>query len=680
MNDLAPIVIFTYKRQETLQLAIQALKKCTLANESDVIIFSDAANGKVDLNEVEAVRSYLETVSGFKNVDLRMAAVNKGLANSIINGVSEVIVKHGKVIVLEDDLIVSKNFLVYINKALDYYKDRSKVFSISGYSIPVRIPENYQEDIYFMPRASSWGWATWSDRWEDIDWEVKDYPAFKNDKQRISEFNLGGIDMADMLARQMKGTINSWAIRWCYHQFKNETLTVYPTVSKIQNIGFSDQATHSNVFNRYKTIIDNGEKVDFKFSINIESNKDLLRQFQAFYSLKVRIYNKLKTILFKAGILKNNTGEEKSRILFILHLPPPVHGASLIGAFIKDSDVINKEFETDYLNLTTAASLNDIGKSNFRKLATSLKLYVEVFKKLISNRQDLVLLTITSHGSGFYKDFIVVLILKIFNRKIIYLFNNKGVAKSSSNKIHRFLYSIVFKNTNSIVNSLYLKNDISMYVPNSDIHVCGNGIPDIATLPGQLILNQDQIPKLLFLSNMLVEKGVFVLLSACKMLMDKGHVFKCDYVGNWADVNEDSFNDEVYNLGLTHHVVAHGKKYGDEKLPYFDSSDIFIFPTYYHNECFPLVLLEAMQFGLPIISTPEGGIRDIVAEGETGFLVEQRNVDALADKIEKLIINPQLRKQMGAAARRRYEQFFTLQKFENNLSGILKEALSHKLR
>lgn len=301
----APVLLFTYKRLDTLKLTVAALQQNKHAGESELFIFSDAAKTAKDELEIDKVRNFIKGIGGFKSVSIFEAPKNKGLANSIIDGVSQVIKKYGKVIVLEDDLQTSVNFLSYMNQSLDFYKDNRKVFSIAGYSIPVRVPGDYSYDCYFLPRASSWGWASWQDRWEKIDWKVSSFEEFKKDRARIKAFNAGGSDMYDMLNKQMNGKIDSWAIRWCYDQYRSNSYTLCPVISKVKNIGFNNLATNTNVFNRYDTALDQEGKTTFDFPVKVEPNATLLHQFQSFYSLKTRAIGKIKTYLYKAGIYKN---------------------------------------------------------------------------------------------------------------------------------------------------------------------------------------------------------------------------------------------------------------------------------------------------------------------------------------------------------------------------------------
>jgi hypothetical protein len=293
----APVCLFVYKRLETLERTVSSLRRNPLAEETDLYVFSDAARNKDSEHAVARVREYIRHIKGFKSVTVRCAPENKGLADSIISGVSSVASRRGKVIVLEDDLVVAPNFLKFMNDALDYYQDQPDVFSISGYSSPIK---GYQDrDVYFTMRASSWGWATWYDRWQQIDWEVRDFAAFQTDARAQRQFNAMGSDLVLMLKRQMRGDINSWAIRWVYHQFKHQLFTVFPVRSKVANEGFGDGATNTLRLNeaRFNTTLDNSGQTVFNFSKQPGLSPDIIRQFLRPYTLQTRLYYKLRTLL-----------------------------------------------------------------------------------------------------------------------------------------------------------------------------------------------------------------------------------------------------------------------------------------------------------------------------------------------------------------------------------------------
>ena len=365
----------------------------------------------------------------------------------------------------------------------------------------------------------------------------------------------------------------------------------------------------------------------------------------------------------------------KKKLLCILHIPPPVTGAGMVGKFIKESKIINETFCADYLNLSSSFSLERIGQGGVGKIFAILKIYFKTIRLLLINSYDLCYMTLTASGPGFYKDFLLVLILKIFNKKIIYHFHNKGVRENSGNAFNRMLYRSVFHNARSILLSPELYSDIAAYANREEVYFCPNGIPDVAPVNRE-VSDKASVCRFFFLSNMMEEKGVYLLLNACKFLKDNVVAFECHFVGAWSDVSEIQFRQRVDQLGINEYIFAHGKKYGIEKRDYFEHSDVFVFPTYY--DCFPLVLLEAMQYSLPIISTFQGGIPSIVIDGKTGFLIPKKNIEVLADAMRKVAADPELRIRMGEASRARYEQLFTVEKFEQSLTRLLKKAVGDK--
>lgn len=363
----------------------------------------------------------------------------------------------------------------------------------------------------------------------------------------------------------------------------------------------------------------------------------------------------------------------KVNVLFLLHLPPPVHGAAMACNYIKNSKYINENINGTYINLATNSKLSESGKAGLKKIRTFYSLVKQVRNALKKEKFDLCHMSIAASGPGFYKDLVLVSMLKKKEVKIIYHFHNKGVKAASKNDMNRRAYSYAFKGTQSILLSSYLYPDISDYVDKKDVYYCPYGTPLTIENPVSK-RNNNTVCKFLYLSNMMRQKGVFVLLDALKVLKDKQPEFECHFIGGWADITEEEFKEKINSLGLNKQVIVHGPKYGDEKFPFMEETNVFVFPTFYHYECLPFVLLESMEFGLPVISTPEGAIRDIIEDGHTGYIVPQKNVEKLAARMEVLINDPELRKKMGEAGRKRYERLFTLDKFEKRLTDILIEA------
>ena len=369
----------------------------------------------------------------------------------------------------------------------------------------------------------------------------------------------------------------------------------------------------------------------------------------------------------------------KPRILFILHLPPPIHGSAMVGKYIQESEMINGEFDADFINPSTSTNItDDMGKWRLSKIYKLLQIQTKILQALLSKKYDLCYFTLTSNGPGFYRDLPIVFILKMFGKKIIYHFHNKGVGIAGKRKLYDLLYRYTFKNTLTILLSDYLYYDIESYVKREHVFYCPNGIPDNKV--NNTRKTSSVLPcRLLYLGNMMVEKGVYILLEACKQLKERNVFFECHFVGGWSNISKEEFTNMLLKNQLSDIVFSHGPKYNQEKDAYLDSSDIFVFPTTYHHEVLPIVNLEAMQHSLPVVSTPEGGIRDEVIDGETGFLVPQHNVDILVEKLELLIQNPELRHKMGLNGAKRFRELFTLNKFEQNLTSILKEAINRNM-
>ena len=358
-----------------------------------------------------------------------------------------------------------------------------------------------------------------------------------------------------------------------------------------------------------------------------------------------------------------------TKILFILHLPQPIHGSSMVGQYIKNSNSINTSFDSQYINLSTSKTVDEIGKNPLRKISRYIKILLKVFTSLVKHNPKIVYLAITAKGIGFYKDFPIAFLAKLFGKKLVLHFHNKGVILKQNNLFDNFLYRIVFKNTKVILLSKLLYDDVKKYVNEEDAYYCPNGIPVVEYENSNT--NANQTPELLFLSNLIESKGVFVLLDALKILKSKEINFHCNFVGGEGDISSQQLKQKISKLNLQDFVTYHGKQFGDDKYRLFNLSDVFILPTFYENECFPLVLLEAMQFSLPLISTYEGAIAEIIDNNETGYLVEKQDSVDLANKIQQLLENSTLMKNMGRKGKEKFEREYTLPHFEQNMTKIL---------
>lgn len=241
------------------------------------------------------------------------------------------------------------------------------------------------------------------------------------------------------------------------------------------------------------------------------------------------------------------------KILFLLHLPPPVHGSSMVGQFIKESDLINRNFETNYIDLGTSKTIDEIGKNPLGKILRYLYIVFQTFKQLLVNKPDLIYLAMTAKGFGFYKDAVIVFLVKCFRVPLVLHFHNKGVHTRQEKRFDNFLYQKVFKNTKVILLSKHLYFDIKTYVDENDVYYCPNGIPPINKDSVTKRL-KNETPKLLFLSNLIASKGVIVLLKALQILNKKGVDFTCNFVGGEGDVTKEIFTEKLKELQLINNV------------------------------------------------------------------------------------------------------------------------------
>lgn len=363
------------------------------------------------------------------------------------------------------------------------------------------------------------------------------------------------------------------------------------------------------------------------------------------------------------------------RVLFVLHVPPPVHGSAIMGQHIVNSNLIKTSFDAGFININTSRSIFEIGKTPFYKFVRFLAVLIRLITELFKRRPDLCYVAVTSKGPALYKDAVIVFFVKLFSVKIIYHFHNKGVSENQFCVFNRMLYRFLFVGTNAILLSKHLYYDVEKYFAEKQVYYCPNGIP-LNRTSLKKARNRTGPIKILFLSNLIKSKGVFLLLESCKLLNQMSLDFLCVFVGGEGDIDRELFQKKVDDLGLCEKVKYMGAMFGPQKESVLSEADIFVHPTL--NDCFPLVLLEAMQFCLPVVSTVEGGIPEIVEDKKNGFLVSCKDAKLVAEKLDLLIRDKRIREEMGLAGRKKFEGNFTLDVFERRLIEILNNVLNGK--
>ena len=285
--NYAPVVMFVFNRIDHFKKTYESLTKCPEASETELFIFSDGAKNENAQNAVKEVRRFAEKIaeeSVFKSVQVIESPVNKGLAKSIINGVSQVLEKYGKVIVVEDDCYCSPYFLKHMNRCLDFYKDNQSIGAVSGYCPKLDFPEDYKNDVFTAYRSCSCAWGTWMDRWQNIDWELKEFKSFCKKPALIKKLNANGNDRFMRLYRQTKGNGSSWSVRFGAHLVKNDWLTVYPRYSYIKNIGCDESGVHSKAEDAEKMAVDLSKAIAEPTLADVSINDKIQKIMRKHYS------------------------------------------------------------------------------------------------------------------------------------------------------------------------------------------------------------------------------------------------------------------------------------------------------------------------------------------------------------------------------------------------------------
>lgn len=298
----APIVLFVYNRPWHTKQTVEPLLKNTLADQSELFIFSDAPANAVAQEGVEQVRKYIKGIKGFKSVNIVERSENYGLAKSIITGVTEIISRAGKVIVLEDDLVTSPYFLQYMNDTLSHYEYCERVFHVAGYMYPVQNQE--LPEAFFLPITSCWGWGTWARAWR----------YFNNDglmlsgsmtREKIRQLNFNNTyDYWAQFLLNMEGKLTTWAIFWYINIFLQNGLCLHPAASLVRNIGHDGSGAHHEEGSEYNVVL--GKRPVFLFPDEFKINAQAVTALERFFLNadtsrrgKVRKFLRMVTEYFK---------------------------------------------------------------------------------------------------------------------------------------------------------------------------------------------------------------------------------------------------------------------------------------------------------------------------------------------------------------------------------------------
>lgn len=295
---LAPVMITTYSRKDHLSKTIEALKSNKLADKTDVYVYVDGP--KIgDEKKVAGVLDYLSQVEGFNKFEVITRPENLGPHENAKQANFEIAGKFGRLIRLEDDIVTATGFLTFMNDALDAYQRHPRVLSVSAYCPPIKFPENYSKDVWFIRRFNGWGCGIWHDRLQHVYKEITptEIELFLRNKAMVSQFVAeGGRDMLDMLKMVVKGRLEAADVNSMFVQFVREQYTVYPSQSLVKNIGLDGSGVHCGITNRFDTEL--SDKTEFSFPSDVRSDPELLIAHRKFRD-RGRLQARFKTIVHR---------------------------------------------------------------------------------------------------------------------------------------------------------------------------------------------------------------------------------------------------------------------------------------------------------------------------------------------------------------------------------------------
>jgi|TARA_B110000027_G_C16077257_1_gene281926 glycosyltransferase involved in cell wall biosynthesis len=356
------------------------------------------------------------------------------------------------------------------------------------------------------------------------------------------------------------------------------------------------------------------------------------------------------------------------KILFVIPLPPPVHGASVINDIIRKNIKINKNFKTYFFNSSPVKKIEDIGKFKIKKMIKFIYSYFVLFIKILKINPHFIYFNPSPRGIGLYRDILFIALYKILNKKLIFHLHGRGFYESVKNSfLLKKILIICFKNVNLICLSNLLIKDVNLIRDKTkQVFILHN-----FSKKNNSNSKKNKYFTFIYLSNLISSKGVLTFVGAIKILNKKYKNFNATVVGNKRD--QIFFKKFKNKIKMLHNVKYLGPLFGKKKNDVIKKSNVLVFPTQYPNETFSLVLLEAMSAGLPIISSNIGGLPDIIDHNKNGFIVTSNNSSQYAKYMEFFLKKKKLSKQFGINAKKKFNKKFSLNIFENNLIKILNQ-------
>ena len=246
MKYRTPVMVVAFNRPGMLKETLSNLSRCENLDDREIHLYVDGPRNVADESKINAV---IEVAKEW-GADLKIKRRNTNLGGvpNMIAAVSEMLEQYGRVIIIEDDILVSRSFLTFMDAALARYENNSKIWAINGYVDPkMTMPRLYKKDYFLAPRHSAWGWGTWKDRWAAVDFEIKDWTMRRSDESLVRELNVAGGDIVKMLDAEAAGELNAWDVQCTYYMRKNGLYTLRPRLTMTKNNGFGTECEHCSI-------------------------------------------------------------------------------------------------------------------------------------------------------------------------------------------------------------------------------------------------------------------------------------------------------------------------------------------------------------------------------------------------------------------------------------------------
>ena len=359
--------------------------------------------------------------------------------------------------------------------------------------------------------------------------------------------------------------------------------------------------------------------------------------------------------------------KNKTNILFWAQLPPPIHGASLRNESVFLSKLINDNFNIKYIPFNYSKSIEELGNFSIKKLLLFFKYFFNLIRQCIVEKYDYVYFTYNFRKFGVPRDTLFVAIFRLFKIPIIFHFRNQGAKELSKNFFYKKLISFSLKKGKYICLSEIASKDIEGFINQNDLYIVNNGIKSQTIKFKKNKSNWEKI-RIFYISNLRFEKGIYTLLDVYELLSNQiENSLSLTIVGQEGDVDYQTLQKYIDDKQIKN-VNLVGAKFGKDKYNLFLESDIFFYPT--KNDVFPGVILEAMQFQLPIITTKVGSIPDIIKNNKNGILCDLDNKRQMLSALIKLIKNKNFAKMIAKKARTDFLSNYTLECFEKNMLKV----------